>query len=75
MEERIKAIYNDCWAIYKQYLADHDMGKYNIRKDELHGKYNGAADIEGILFWWAGRIQGLHDEYEGSKRYAGNKER
>lgn len=62
-EERIKAIYNDCWAIYKQYLADHDMGKYNLHKDELFAKYNGETDIEGLLFWWAARVQGLHDEY------------
>lgn len=67
-EERIKAIYNDCWAIYKQYLADHDMGKYNLHKDELYEKYNGEPDIEGLLFWWAARVQGLHDEYMRSIR-------
>ena len=25
IEERIKSIYNDCWAMYKEYLGDHNM--------------------------------------------------
>lgn len=74
-EERIKAIYNDCWAIYKQYLTDHDMGKYNLHKDELFAKYNGEADIAGLLFWWAGRVQGLHDEYVRGAKNGRNKMR
>lgn len=63
MEDRIQAMYNDCWKIYKMYLADHDMRKYNIRKDELVDKYNGRQDICDLLLWWAGRINGLHEAY------------
>lgn len=68
MEKRISAIYNDCWKVYKQYLSDHDMGKYNIRCEELIEKYNGHPDIEGLVFWWAGRVQGLHDGYARNAR-------
>lgn len=63
LTERIQGMYNDCWKIYKQYLTDRDMEKYNLRKDELLEKYNGEPDIAGLLFWWAGRVQGLHDAY------------
>lgn len=63
MEERICAIYNDCWKNYKLYLQDHDMGGYNRRSEELLKKYTCQADIKGLLFWFAGRVQGLHDAY------------
>lgn len=63
MEERIKNIYNDCWKIYKQYLSDHNMSEYNLHAKELIDKYGGQPDIEGIMFWWAARVQGLHDAY------------
>ena len=32
MEERISGIYNDCWKAYKQYLTDHDMGKFKWKE-------------------------------------------
>lgn len=64
MEERIKAIYNDCWTLYKQYLIDHDMAKYNIRMINLRDKYGAESDILDLLFWWVCRIQGLHDQYK-----------
>lgn len=63
MEERIKAMYNDCWAIYKQYLSNHDMTLYNKNVEKLMNKYGCQSDISSLLFWWAGRVQGIHDEY------------
>lgn len=71
MEERIKEMYNECWAIYKEYLENHDMAQYNRQKDELLGKYDGQPDITGLLWWWAGRINGLHEEYMRCKHELG----
>ena len=68
MEERISAIYNDCWKAYKQYLNDHDMEKFNLHCEDLIKKYDGQTDIEGLVFWWAGRVQGLHDVYTRNGR-------
>lgn len=67
MEERIKAIYNHCWNNYKQYLTNHDMCGYNQRSEQLMQKYECQADISGLLFWFSGRVQELHDEYEKKK--------
>ncbi len=67
MEERIKEIYNDCWAIYKRYLENNDMAQYNKDKDAIFDKYDGRSDVSGLLLWWAGRVQSLHDEYERAK--------
>lgn len=40
MEERIKAIYNDCWGIYKKYLSNHDMTLWNQNMEIMMKKYN-----------------------------------
>ena len=63
MEDRIKAIYNDCWNSYREYTKDHNMRDYNARSAELMKKYNGENDISGLLFWFAGPVQGMHDQY------------
>lgn len=63
MEERIKAMYNECWAIYKQYLEDRDVAQYTQRGHELVKKYGGQSDIMNLVIWWSGRITGLHEEY------------
>lgn len=63
MEERIQAIYNDCWKNYKAYLSDHDMRAYNQRSLDLTKKYGCADDIKSLLFWFGGKVQALHDGY------------
>jgi len=35
MEERIKAIYNDCWGIYKKYLSNHNMALWNQNMEAM----------------------------------------
>ena len=63
MEERIKAMYNDCAKAFNSYLLNHNIQEYNQTIEELCRKYNAEPDIKGLLFWWAARVQGLHDEY------------
>ena len=63
MEERIKAIYNDCWRIYKKYLSNHDMTLWNQNMEIMMKKYNNKPDICGLLVWFGGRVQTLHDEW------------
>lgn len=70
MEERIKAMYNDCWAIYKQYLEDRDVEQFTQRGHELVKKYGGQSDIANLTIWWASRINGLHEEYMRCKHEA-----
>lgn len=65
MEERIRAIYNDCWMSYKKYIKDHNMREYNERSDKLMEKYGRENDISGLLFWFAGPVQSMHDQYLG----------
>ena len=62
-EERISAIYNDCWKIYKQYLATHDMRMWNENMMMLTKKYDCAYDIKGLLFWFCQQVQSLHYAY------------
>lgn len=63
IKERIKAIYNDCWKNYKDYTVNYDMQQYNMRSEELVRKYDCKDDIKGLLFWFADKVQTLHDEY------------
>lgn len=63
MEERIKAIYNDCWEIYKKYLSNHDMTLWNQNMEVMMKKYDNRPDICGLLIWFGGRVQTLHDEW------------
>lgn len=68
MEERIKAMYNDCWKTYKQYLESHNMREWNENVMDLKKKYGSEPDIVGLLFWFSERVQGLHDAYERRQR-------
>lgn len=63
MEERIKAIYNDCWGIYKKYLSNHNMALWNQNMEAMMKKYDNQPDICGLLIWFSSRVQTLHDEW------------
>ena len=63
MEERISAIYNDCWKNYKAYLREHDMNAYNERSEGLVIKYDRRSDIVDLLLWFAPRVQALHEKW------------
>ena len=70
IEERIKAMYNDCAKAFNSYLSNHNMRQYNQAIEELCRKYDAAPDIKGLLFWWAGIVNGVHQEYERGKHEA-----
>ncbi|MCB6414535.1 hypothetical protein LI221_05550 [Faecalimonas umbilicata] len=61
IKSRISGIYNDCWKIYKEFLQDYDMDKYNRRAQELTKKYGCRNDIKDMVLWWAPSINRLHD--------------
>ncbi len=63
LEERTKNIYNDVWANYKEYLADHDMKRYNARSERLAEAYGCRNDIINLILWFAPIVNKLHREH------------
>jgi len=61
MDARVKMIYNDCWSIYKEYLGTHDMKKYNGDCIALVKKHECCEEVKGLLFWFAGIVNELHE--------------
>lgn len=52
-EERhkeITRIQNTTWAMYKDFLADHDMAAYNRKMGELSKEYYDKGDKQMLLF-------------------------
>ncbi len=72
-EEEIKNIQNTIWAMYKSYLADHDMKEYNRKMGELSREYSKKGDRQlldfcnGLLITWAPIIRGFAMEFNGSR--------
>ena len=66
MDDKVKAIYNDCWKIYREYTTTHDMTLYNQRNGELVQKYRRDNFLVGILYSFAPVVNALHAEYLGS---------
>lgn len=66
--ERIKSMYNDCWKIYKDYLQDYDMDRYNRLKDALADKYGHKTDITDLILWFAPRINRIHKMHQKGVR-------
>lgn len=58
LHKEIANIQNSIWRMYKEFLTDHDMGKYNRKKDELAKKYLEKGDrilfefCKNLLFDW-----------------------
>lgn len=73
IEERIKSIYNDCWFIYKEYLGNHDLAKYNRRVCELKEKYPNKEFLKDILYGFIKKLNTLQARYlmarDGRIRY------
>lgn len=63
MEERIKKIYNECWLVYKKYLATRNLAMFNQEMAYLTDKFENEADVTGLAVWFGARVQGLHDAY------------
>ena len=67
--EDIKHIQNTIWAAYKDFLSDHDMGKYNRRTGELAEEYQNKGDeqllsfCQNLLISWCPVINGFAEEF------------
>lgn len=72
MEERIKAMYNDAWKIYKEYLSSRDIAAFTDNGAALCEKYGHETDVCNLMFWWSARVQGLNDEYLRGLKYGRN---
>ena len=67
--EDIKHIQNTIWAMYKGYLADHDMRKYNQSAQKLAKEYLAKGDnqllnyCQNLLISWCPIINGFAEEF------------
>lgn len=59
----MRLIYNDCWKVYKEYIASHDMGQFNRRVTELQTRYGRDDFLLNILWAFVPVITALHAEY------------
>lgn len=70
IEERHKEIahiQNTVWAMYKDFLADHDMAAYNRKMGELSKEYKGDKQMlsfcQNILISWCPIINEFAEEF------------
>lgn len=72
IEERhkeITRIQNMIWAMYKDFLSDHDMAAYNRKMGELTKEYYDKGDkqqlsfCQNILIAWCPIINGFAEEF------------
>ncbi|MCI8316044.1 MAG: hypothetical protein HFH74_13640 [Lachnospiraceae bacterium] len=77
IEERHKEIthiQNTIWAMYKDFLADHDMAAYNRKIEELSKEYTHKGNqqllsfCQNILISWCPIINGLAEEFRKEER-------
>ncbi len=67
--KEITHIQNMIWAMYKDFLADHDMREYNRKMGELAKEYQNKEDgqllsfCQNILISWAPVINALAEEF------------
>lgn len=47
----------------KKYLSNHNMALWNQNMEAMMKKYDNQPDICGLLIWFSGRVQTLHDEW------------
>ena len=63
IDERTKAVYNDCWKIYREYTDGHDMRLLNRRIGELKKKHGNVQFLQDILLAFTPVYNSLHAEY------------
>lgn len=63
LDEKVTAIYNDCWKTYREYTKGHDMALYNKRNGELIDKYGRDQFLINLLYSFAPVVNALHAEY------------
>lgn len=67
--EDIKNIQNTIWAMYKDFLANHDMKAYNRKMRDLSKKYSEKGDqqlisfVQGAFITWCPIINGFAEEF------------
>ena len=75
IEERHKEIthiQNTIWAMYKDFLSDHDMTAYNRKMGELTKEYYDKKDkqmlsfCQNILISWCPVINGFAEEFRNT---------
>lgn len=62
--KHIKGMYNACAKNFSLYLAEHDMAAYNRRTMEIKAQFGGSNDVSDLLFWFAPKVQAIHDRWE-----------
>lgn len=71
--EDIKHIQNTVWAMYKDFLSDHDMAAYNRRMGGLAKEYADKGDqrllsfCQNILISWAPIINEFAEEFRNDE--------
>lgn len=72
--EDIKRIQNEIWAMYKAYLTDHDMKKWNEGMGKLTQEYADKGDqqlltfVQWSLITWCPIISGFAEEFRKGER-------
>lgn len=67
--EDIKHIQNTIWSMYKSYLSDHDMKKWNDGMSKLTKEYANKDDqqllsfCQNLLITWCPIISGFAEEF------------
>lgn len=76
IEERHKEIthiQNTIWAMYKDFLSDHDMKKWNEEMGNLSKEYAEKGDkqlltfVQWSLITWCPIISGFAEEFRGKQ--------
>ena len=62
-DEKIKAIYNDCWFIYKEFEEKKDIDLYIKRAAGLREKYDDDRFLVEVLSVFAPAVSLLYEEY------------
>lgn len=71
--EDIKHIQNTIWAMYKDFLKDHNMMEYNRKMGELAKEYYEKGDkqllsfCQNLLITWAPIISSLAEGFRNGK--------
>lgn len=77
IEERHKEIthiQNTVWAMYKDFLSDHDMAAYNRKMGELSKEYYDKKDnqmlsfCQNILISWCPIINGFAEKFRNGEK-------
>lgn len=69
--EDIKYIQNTIWGMYKDFLLDHSMKKWNDGMQNLVSKYVDKGDaqlfsfVQNLLITWSPIIAGFSKEFNG----------